>query len=314
MKKYDVTALGEILIDMTYAGKSDNGQTLFEQNPGGAPANVLAAVSGLGGKTAFIGKVGNDMHGEVLRETLKRHSICDCNLITTDEAFTTLAFVSLTENGERSFSFARKPGADIMLRKDEVDFELIKNSYIFHIGSLSLTDEPVRSATIEALKYAKNNGCIISYDPNYRSLLWRDKKRAKEGMKLPLEYVDIIKMSDEEIELLTEEKNPEIAIKKLLRMGIACVIVTMGKNGAFIGIKDEITKVEAAPCKKVIDTTGAGDSFMGGFLYKLSENKIHPSELSVKNIKEYGIFAGKVAAYCIGKRGAIDSMPRIDEI
>lgn len=314
MKKYDVTALGEILIDMTYAGKSKDGQTLFEQNPGGAPSNVLAAVAKLGLKTAFIGKVGKDMHGDFLRTTLKKHGIDDSNLISTDEAFTTLAFVSLSESGERTFSFARKPGADTCLKKEEVDYDLIKNSYVFHIGSLSLTNEPSKTATIKSIQYAKENGVVISYDPNYRALLWKNEEAAKEGMRLPLKFVDIIKISDEECELLTDEKIPEKAIDKLIAQGISCVIVTMGEKGSLIGIKDGRVKLNAAPCKKVVDTTGAGDSFMGGFLFNLCKNKIKPCNLTIENIKEYGGFASKVASFCIGKRGAIDAMPGIDEI
>lgn len=314
MKKFDVVALGEILIDMTYAGKSENGQTLFEQNPGGAPANVLSAVATLGLNTAFIGKVGNDMHGEFLRGVLKKHNICDKNLITSNEAFTTLAFVSLSETGERTFSFARKPGADTMLKKEEVDFDLIKNSSVFHFGSLSLTDEPSKTATIESVKFAKENGVAVSYDPNYRALLWKDKDHAKEGMRLPLKYVDIIKISDEETELLTDEKDPKKAIEKLISMGISCVIVTMGGDGSYIGTKDGIVKIDVAPCEKVVDTTGAGDSFMGGFLFKLCENKKKPNELTLDELIEFGSFASKVAAFCIGRRGAIDAMPKIDEI
>lgn len=314
MQEFDVTALGEILIDMTYAGKSENGQVLFEQNPGGAPANVLSAVAKLGGKTAFIGKIGNDMHGAFLRETLKKHGICDKNLITTDEAFTTLAFVSLSETGERTFSFARKPGADTTLSADDVDFDIIKNSCIFHIGSLSLTDEPSRTATLKSLETAKENGVIISYDPNYRALLWESVDKAKEGMRLPLPFVDIIKISDEELELVTDEKTPEKAIEALLGKGISCVMVTMGEKGSVIGTKAGSLKIEAAKCEKVVDTTGAGDSFMGGFLYNLIKDKKHPSELTLEDIEKYGNFAGKVAAYCVGKRGAIDAMPALDEI
>ncbi len=314
MKKTDVTALGEILIDMTYAGKSEAGQTLFEQNPGGAPANVLAAVSKLGKKTAFIGKVGNDMHGEFLRETVKKYGIDDHNLITTDEAFTTLAFVSLSESGERTFSFARNPGADIMLSKEDVDYELIKNSFIFHLGSLSLTHEPARTATFSALSCAKENGVIVSYDPNYRAMLWKDEEAAINGMRSPLSYVDIIKISDEEIELVTGQKTPEEAIDYLLSMGISCVIVTMGAKGAMVGVKEGKIFKEPKPCKQVVDTTGAGDSFMGGFLYKLCENNLRPDELTLDNLAEFTEFANQVASYCIGKRGGINAMPSLDEL
>lgn len=313
MNKTDITALGEILIDMTYAGKSEAGQTLFEQNPGGAPANVLAAVSKLGGTAAFIGKVGNDMHGEFLRDTLKKHGINDINLITTDEAFTTLAFVELADNGERHFSFARKPGADIMLREEDVNMELIENSFVFHIGSLSLTDEPSRTATFAALEHAKQNNVIVSYDPNYRELLWKSREDAIIGMKSVIPYVDIMKLSDEEISLITGKDNPGDAIDELISQGVHCVMVTMGDKGAVVGIKDGTVIAEAKSCKAV-DTTGAGDAFMGGFLYKLCANKIRPEELTLDNIKDFAVFANKVAAFCVGKRGGINAMPSLNDI
>ena len=314
MKKTDVTALGEILIDMTYAGKSEAGQTLFEQNPGGAPANVLAAVSKLGKKTAFIGKVGKDMHGAFLRETVKKYGIDDSNLIETDEAFTTLAFVSLSENGERTFSFARNPGADIMLNKDDVNYDLIKNSFIFHVGSLSLTNEPSKTATFSALECAKENGVIISYDPNYRAKLWENENTAVKGMKSVLSYVDIIKLSDEEIGLVTGKNTPEDAIDYLLNEGIGCVIVTMGEKGAMVGNASGKVFKEPLPCKQVVDTTGAGDSFMGAFLYKLCEYKKRPEELEISDISEFTEFANKVASYCIGKRGGINAMPSLEDL
>ena len=314
MKKIDVTALGEILIDMTYTGKSENGQTLFEQNPGGAPANVLAALSKLGKKTAFIGKVGKDMHGAFLRETIKKYGIDDSNLIATDEAFTTLAFVSLSESGERAFSFARNPGADIMLKESEVDWDLIKNSTVFHFGSLSLTHEPARTATFSALKCAKENHVIVSYDPNYRAMLWESEEAAIRGMRSPLAFVDIIKISDEETELVTGKKSPEEAIDCLLSKGISCVIVTMGAKGAMVGINEGKVFKEAVPGTKVVDTTGAGDAFMGGFLYKLCEQNLHPEKLTLEKISEFCEFANKVASRCVEKRGGINAMPTMDEL
>lgn len=314
MPKTDVTALGEILIDMTYAGKSEAGQNLFEQNPGGAPANVLAALSKLGRKTAFVGKIGNDMHGDFLRETIKKYGIDDSNLITTEEAFTTLAFVSLSKTGERTFSFARNPGADTMLKKEEVDYELIKNSFIFHIGSLSLTHEPSRSATFAALESAKENKIVVSYDPNYRSMLWKNEETAIEGMKSPLSYVDIIKISDEEMELITGQKQAEDAIDYLLNEGLSCVIVTLGAKGAMVGTKDGKVHKEPKACANVVDTTGAGDAFMGGFLYKMCENNIRPEDLTLKDIAEFTEFANRVASYCIGRRGAINAMPSLEAL
>ena len=303
MKKFDVTALGEILIDFTFAGISENGERLFEQNPGGA----------LGGKTAFIGKVGKDMHGEFLKGVLEKHKIDTSSLIETKDAFTTLAFVDLAPNGERSFSFARKPGADTQLAAEEIDEEQIKNSSIFHFGSLSLTDEPSKSATLKALEYAKKHNVTISYDPNYRAMLWESVEKAKEGMRLPLEMVDIIKISDDETELLTDCKEIEKAAEVLHGKGITCVIITMGEKGAYVSANGK--SVYGEPVKtKVCDTTGAGDCFMGAFLYSVVSNGKELSELSEKDLKEYAIFANKAASVCVSKRGAINAIPTKEEI
>jgi len=313
MKKFDVTALGEILIDFTFAGISENGERLFEQNPGGAPANVLSAVNALGGKTAFIGKVGKDMHGEFLKGVLEKHKIDTSSLIETKDAFTTLAFVDLAPNGERSFSFARKPGADTQLAADEIDEEQIKNSSIFHFGSLSLTDEPSKSATLKALEYAKKHNVTISYDPNYRAMLWENVEKAKEGMRLPLEMVDIIKISDEETELLTDRKDIEEAAKVLHEKGISCVIITMGEKGAYVSANGKSVIVNGIKTN-VVDTTGAGDCFMGAFLYSVVSNGKRPEDLCEADLKEYASFANKAASVCVSRRGAINAMPTKEEV
>ncbi|MBQ8541621.1 MAG: carbohydrate kinase [Clostridia bacterium] len=311
MKKFDVTALGEILIDMTYAGKSDCGQTLFEQNPGGAPANVLSAVSRLGGKCAFIGKVGSDMHGRFLLDVLKSEGISADGVIEDEKYFTTLAFVNLDEKGERSFSFARKPGADTCLTESEVRFDIIEQSKIFHVGSLSLTDEPCRSATFAALKHAKEKGLLISYDPNYRAMLWQSEEKAIMGMKSIIAYVDIIKVSDEEIKLLTGFEDEVKASEALLNMGVKVVIVTLGAKGALVRNKEGYIYSEARKVN-AIDTTGAGDAFMGGFLYKVIESG--KGEFTLREIENFAAFANRVAAHCVQRRGAINAMPFIDEI
>ena len=200
---YDVTALGELLIDFTEAGTSAAGQRLFEQNAGGAPANVLVALQHLGHPTAFIGKVGQDMHGDFLTSVLEAEGV-DCKgLVHSPEVFTTLAFVALAETGERTFSFARKPGADTQLAPEELDRGVIQSSRIFHVGSLSLTDEPARSATLAALKLARQSGCILSYDPNYRANLWPSEAAACKQMRAVVSAMDLMKVSDEECELLT---------------------------------------------------------------------------------------------------------------
>ena len=313
MKTFDVTALGEILIDFTFSGYNEDGMALFAQNPGGAPANVLAAVQKLGGKTAFIGKVGNDMHGNFLRNVLQSKNICCDGLLTDNNTFTTLAFVSLSENGERSFSFARKPGADTRLEENEVHYDIIKSSKVLHVGSLSLTDSPSREATLAALDFAKENNITVSYDPNYRAMLWKDAETAKKGMRSVLPYVDIIKISDEETELLTDEKDVKGAAKRLLGLGIKCVIVTKGSEGAYILSQKGEAEIKSKKVT-VADTTGAGDSFMGGFLYKLTDANITPDELSDTELRKFGDFASSVAGFCVSKRGALNAMPSLEDL
>lgn len=301
---FDVVALGELLIDFTSSGVSPDGMRLFEQNPGGAPANVLCALSNLGLKTAFIGKVGLDMHGDFLRKTLEKQNVSTIGLVKDSSVFTTLAFIELSESGERSFSFSRKPGADTCLKEEELDYDVIKNGKIFHFGSLSLTNEPSRSATLSAVKTAKLAGAIISYDPNYRELLWNNKEEAMERMRSVLSLVDIIKISDEETELITGVKSPEEASKILIDMGISCVVITLGGDGALIRTKTFFEHIKGIKCV-VVDTTGAGDSFWGGFLYKLIQCDRRPHELTEKLAIDFVKFANTVASLCIQKRGAI---------
>lgn len=312
-KKIDVTALGEILIDFTFQGYNDDGQRLFAQNAGGAPANVLVAIQRLGGKTAFLGKIGDDMHGKFLRTILEKEKINTNGLITDDEYFTTLAFVSLSEGGERSFSFARKPGADTKITKAEINTDLIQQSKIFHIGSLSLTDEPARSATIYAVNFAKENGCIISYDPNYRASLWKDEEIAKKQMKSLVPHVDIMKISDEETELLTGFSDVEQAAKSLSEKGVKIAVVTLGADGAYVLNKNGGQFIPTFPCK-VVDTTGAGDSFWGGFLYKIVNSNKKIDEYSEKELADFGKFGNAVASLCVEKKGAIPAMPYLQNV
>ena len=308
----DVTALGEVLIDFTPYGTSEGGQALFEQNPGGAPANVLAAVARLGGTAAFIGKVGDDMHGKLLKETLEKEGIDVTGLIEDPDYFTTLAFVSL-KNGERSFSFARKPGADTQLRKEEVPMEVLQNTKIFHCGSLSLTDEPARSATIYAVEEAKKAGALISYDPNYRPLLWSSEEEAKKYMRSMIPYADIMKISDEETMLLSGKEEPREAAKALLDAGVSCVVVTLGGDGALLMTK-QIEVQEKGKSRNVVDTTGAGDSFWGGLLSRLALNHVKPGDLTEAQAREYLKFANAVAGLCVEKRGAIPAMPTLEQV
>lgn len=310
---FDVTALGELLIDFTPCGKSPAGQNLFEQNAGGAPANVLALLAKCGKKTAFLGKVGADMHGAFLRSVLEANDIDTQGLITDEQVFTTLAFVALSESGERSFSFARKPGADTCLNPEEVAEASIAQSRIFHIGSLSLTADPAKSATYRALELAKEHGCIISYDPNYRAPLWESREAAIREMRGVLPYVNVMKLSDEETLLLTDCAAPEEAAKKLVESGIPLVAVTLGAEGALVCTKEGAAIVAGFP-SKVVDTTGAGDCFWGGFLNQLAESGKHPKDVTLEEAKGFARFANAAASLCVEKRGAIPAMPALEMI
>lgn len=310
---FSVTALGELLIDFTDAGTSAAGQKLFERNPGGAPANVLVALERLGMPTAFIGKVGCDMHGEFLRATLIANDVnCD-GLISDPDHFTTLAFVSLSEDGERTFSFARKPGADTQLKPEELDRSIIEDSRVFHVGSLSLTDEPARSATIAALEMAKAAGCVMSYDPNYRASLWAGPEVAAEQMRSLVRYMDLIKISGEECELMSGHSDPVAAAQVLLTQGAKVVCVTLDAEGALVATKDGTATV---PSFKVdaVDTTGAGDSFWGGFLCAFVDSKLDPASVTLEDAKSFARFGNAVASLCVRKRGAIPSMPTLAEV
>jgi len=310
---FDITAFGELLIDYTPAGKSPAGMDLFEQNPGGAPANVLACASRLGQKTAFLGKIGVDLQGEFLRKTLQNANINTDGLICDENYFTTLAFVTLKENGERSFSFARKPGADIKITKEDVNLSIIRSSKIFHFGSLSLTDSPARETTYFALDEAKNANCVISYDPNYRPLLWKSKELAKEQMRAVLPYVNMIKLSDEETELITDHADPQAAAKHLIDNGIKIAAVTLGKNGTLIATEDGCDVVPGFHVD-AIDTTGAGDAFWGAFLYSVGELGEKLEKINLSRAQELARFANAAAALCVTKRGAIPAMPRLSEV
>lgn len=311
-KKYDIVALGELLVDFTDAGRSVSGQRLFEQNPGGAPANMLSAAAKLGLSTAFIGKVGADMQGRFLKDTLDAAGIDTRGLIMADDVFTTLAFVALTD-GEREFSFARKPGADTCLRQDEVDNSLLEETTVFHVGSLSLTDQPARDATMAALSYAKTNGALVSYDPNYRASLWPTPDEAAFQMRTVLPFVDVIKLSDEETELLTGIAAPEQAARKLVEDGVRCVAVTLGKMGALICVGGDCLLVDGYDLPAT-DSTGAGDAFFGGFLYQLLTDGRSLDDLTVDDAARYARFGNATATVCVTRRGGIPAMPTLAEV
>ena len=309
----DVVALGELLIDFTPAGKSEAGNVLFERNPGGAPANVLTALTKLGGKGAFIGKVGNDQFGHYLKSVLDENRIESNGLSFSNEVNTTLAFVHLKDDGDRSFSFYRKPGADIMLEEKDLDFSIIDGAKVFHFGSLSLTNEPSKSATLKAVKYAKEKGLIISYDPNYRAPLWENDIVAKQGMELGLEYADILKVSESELEFLTGEKDLEQGSIKLYNMGIKLIIVTLGPEGCYYRYKKGTGKLSAYEIN-AIDTTGSGDAFLGSFLYQITRLNCPIDMIEKDKLEEMLEFANAVGGLCATKMGAIPAMPDIIEV
>jgi fructokinase len=313
---FDVVALGEVLIDFTQAGVSGNGMRLFEQNPGGATANVLTALARLGSRCAFVGKVGADMHGEFLRRVLEDENI-DCSGLVVDPAvFTTLAFVSLSNSGERSFSFARKPGADTCLKREELPHALFSRTKIFHFGSLSLTDEPARTATLEAITLARASGALVSYDPNYRAPLWPDEAATTRIMRSVLDRIDIIKISEEEAPLLTGESECAKSAAALLERGPSCVVITRGSAGAdaYSAAASVSLPVPDVP---VVDTTGAGDAFWGGFLHRLLQHD--PSRADLKSLSKETLagcvsFANATASLCVQKRGGIPAMPSLGAV
>lgn len=312
-RTYGIAAFGEILIDFTSQGRNEDGQELFAQNPGGAPANVAVAAGRLGARTAFLGKAGQDMHGRFLKHVLQQENVEMKGFILDEHYFTTLAFVSLSENGERTFSFARKPGADTQMTPEEMNLDVLAQSNIFHVGSLSLTNQPSRDTTRYAVQKAKELGCIISYDPNYRESLWKSKQEALQQMRSLIPYADVIKISEEETELLTGYAQPEHAAEALLQQGVKAVAVTLGEAGAYVFSGEGARKVPGF-LSKAVDTTGAGDSFWGGFLYCLNRSGRRPEELQLQEIAEYAYFGNAAASLCVEGRGAIPAMPVLAQV
>ena len=310
---YDITTFGEILIDFTWQGVNEDGQTLFAQNPGGAPANVAVAAAKLGAHNAFIGKAGKDMHGEFLKSILENENVETAGMILDEKYFTTLAFVSVDEDGERSFSFARKPGADTKIEKEEINVDILDHTKVFHVGSLSLTEQPARDTTIYAIRRAKEKGSIISYDSNYRASLWRDEETAKTQMRSLIPYVDIMKISDEETELLTDEAEPHKAAEILFQKGVKIVAVTLGSEGAYLYCKEGGAYIPGF-ISSAVDTNGAGDSFWGGFLYCISKAEKKPEFFTMEELKKYVRFGNAVASLCVERKGAIPAMPTMDEV
>ncbi len=308
MKKYDVTAMGELLIDFTLNGTSGQGNPLFEANPGGAPCNVLAMLQKLGKKTAFIGKVGSDRFGAQLRSTIEEAGIDSRYLLNDPEIPTTLAFVHTLPDGDREFSFYRKPGADMMLTAEEIAEEMVSDTRIFHFGTLSMTHEGIRSATLKALEYAKKAGALISLDPNLREPLWDSLSSAKEQMLTALSYCDILKISDNEIQFLSGEEDYDAGIAWLRgRFDIPLICLTMGKDGSRAYYRDLRVEAKGFAQKEVVDTTGAGDTFCGCVLNYVCDNSLE--DLTEEKLRKMLTFANAAASLVTTKKGAIRSMP-----
>lgn len=309
---YDVTAMGEMLIDFTLNGQSDQGNNLFEACPGGAPCNVLAMLNKLGRKTAFIGKVGEDQFGRLLKGTIDELGIETKGLILDKEIHTTLAFVHTFPDGDREFSFYRKPGADMMLTEEEVDYDLIRQSRIFHFGTLSMTDEPVRSATKKALEVAKEAGCLITFDPNLRPPLWNSLDEAKKQMEYGFQYCDMLKISDNEIQFVSGKEDYDEGICYLQdKYNIPLIFLTMGKDGSRAYYKD--IRVERKGFQvKAIETTGAGDTFCGCSIHGLLTHGLEG--LTEEILGDMLTYANAGAALITMKKGAIRSMPEPENI
>ncbi len=311
---FDVVAIGESLIDFTPSGENELGMQLFARNPGGAPANVLAMNAKLGGKTAFIGKVGKDDFGAFLKKTMSDAGIDVSGLAETSEVPTTLAFVQLNEKGDRSFTFYRKPGADVCLMQEEVSDTLLQSCRIFHFGSVSLTDDPCKTATLYAAQKAKQAGAVISYDPNYRPLLWNSEQRAKEEIINALPLADIVKVSQEEMTLLTGETELSKGATALAQHGATIVLVTLGPQGAFYHAPTGSGLLPTYDVKTV-DTTGAGDAFLGALLYRIVDRTL--TQLKEIERDEWGAilaFANAAGSMTTTAKGAIPAMPTIEQI
>ena len=305
---HDVTALGELLIDFAARGTDAAGYPTMAANPGGAPCNFLAALNAYGMKTAFLGKVGDDAFGHLLRNTVKEAGIETKGIVVDPDVFTTLAFVTFDARGDRSFSFARKPGADTRLHWEELDKTLIDDAKVFHFGTLSLTDEPVRTTTQKAVAYARAAGKLITYDPNLRKPLWKSEEEAKQQILWGLHQADVVKISDEEVEFLWN-CTPEEGAEKLLReFGVSLAMVTLGPKGALL----KTSKAEcgvSGPKVNPVDTTGAGDIFGGSAVARLLELGKPCDGLTAEDLAYIGWYAATAASLSTETVGGIPSIP-----
>ena len=311
---FDVVALGELLIDFTCNSVDSSGYPTMTAHPGGAPANFLAALSRFGAKTRMIGKVGNDAFGKLLINTLKEKGIDTDGMLVSDDVFTTLAFVTIDESGDREFSFARKPGADTCICFDEIDLSIIDSAKVFHFGTLSLTHEPAKKATISSVQYARSKGKIITFDPNLRRPLWNKLDDAKESIIWGLSMADIVKISDEEVEFLFC-LDAEAGAKHIVeKYGCKLVFVTCGADGCYYRNKIANGFSPSLSDVKVVDTTGAGDIFGGSALWKILQLKKDVDSLTKSDLEEISSFACTSASLSTTRSGGISSVPELSEV
>lgn len=311
---FDVAALGELLIDFTYQSADEFGYPTMAAHPGGAPANFLAALAKLGSRTALLGKVGADAFGDMLIGTLKQAGIETGGVIRSADVFTTLAFVTLDPSGDRTFSFARKPGADTCITAEELDLELIDCAKVFHFGTLSLTDEPARSATRRAVAYARERGKLITYDPNLRRPLWRSMEEAREQLLWGLAQADVVKISDEEVEFLFGLSPEEGACRIMSEYGVKLVFVTCGAEGCVFRNQNAGGHVPGLSGLSVLDTTGAGDIFGGCAVWGLLRTGKAPEALTRGELERITAFACAGAGLSTTRAGGISSLFDREEI
>ena len=312
-KKFDVVALGELLIDFIECGKSEQGHPFYEANPGGAPCNVLAMLKKLGKKVSFIGKVGQDQFGVQLKEAVEAAGVDTSGLLMDEEVHTTLAFVHTFEDGDRDFAFYRNPGADMMLTKEEVKEDLIKNARLFHYGTLSSTHEGVRLATRHAIAVAEKCGLLRSFDPNLRPPLWKDLEDARKEIAYGLDHCDLLKISDNEITFMTGTEDYDEAVKILRKdHDIPLILVTLGKAGSRAYYKDMMVECPPFLQEHTIETTGAGDTFCASAMNYVLEHGLE--NLTKENLKELLTFANAGASLITTRKGALSVMPEKEEI
>ena len=309
----DIVAIGELLVDFTHIDA--DGAVAYKPGAGGAPANLVCMASKLGGSTGFIGKIGRDMFGFALQKELRANGVDTSGLILDPNYSTTLAFVRNTPEGERDFVFYRSPetSADLNIRYGEVNREMIDSCKVLYYGSLCLTSEPSKTAVLSAAEYAKCKGRLTAFDPNWRPTLWKDKPSALLTMRQAAKFADIIKVSEDELQLLTDSATLVMSIAKLLEQGVKVIVVTQGAKGCIVATHKGIETYPAYSAK-IVDTLGAGDSFFGGFLYKLCALGKDIEELEPADIEAMAMLGNACGALTSSRKGAIPGMPSADEV